>query len=323
VRVPVVVSPTKGEVEIQERDVAEPGPGEVQVGVRASLVSPGTERAWITHMPNTPGKFPFEPGYCSAGVVISTGAGVTGLAAGDRVACFLLGHRQAGNVDARWVMKIPDDLPFAHAAFTPLGQVALQGVRRPRIELGESVLVVGLGIIGQLAAQLARLSGGLPVAGADKVEARRRTARACGADVVFDATRPDWAREAGEHPVVIESTGAPEGVACALQAAARQGRVCLLGSTRGACTLDVYRDIHSKGVVLLGAHAGAVPERDCRPGGWTWRADAECFLRLLAAGRIGLDPLITERVEWARAPQYYRKMIAGAGESIGGVIEWA
>jgi L-iditol 2-dehydrogenase len=322
-KVPVVVSPVKGEVEIQERDVPDPGPGEVQVGVHASLVSPGTERAWITHMPNTPGKFPFEPGYCAAGVVIGAGTGVTGLAAGDRVASFLLGHRRAGNVDARWVLKIPDDMPFDHAAFTPLGQIALQGVRRPRVELGESVLVVGLGIIGQLAAQCARLSGGFPVTGAERVEARRQAALTCGIDGVIDAARPDWTSEAGEHPVVIESTGSPEGVACALRTVARHGRVSLLGSTRGECVIDVYRDVHGKGAVLLGAHAGAVPEHESRPGAWTWRADADCFLRLMAAGRINLDPLITEKIKWTEAPRYYRTMIAGAGESIGGVIEWA
>jgi L-iditol 2-dehydrogenase len=321
-KVPVVVSPRRGEVELQEREVPDPGPGEVRVAVSASLVSPGTERAWITHMPNTPGKFPFEPGYCAAGVVEAVGPGVAEPARGDRVVCFLLGHRKAGNVDARWVLPIPDSLSFAHAAFTPLGQVALQGVRRPRIELGESVLVVGLGVIGQLAAQLCRLAGGFPVVGADRLEARRAAARACGIDATVDAAAPDWTDGAGRHPVVIESTGAPDGVACALRAAARHGRVSLLGSTRGECVIDVYRDIHSKGVSLLGAHAGAIPECESRPGAWTWRADAACFLRLAAAGRVSLDPLLTDRVGWSRAPEYYRSIIAGAGESIGGVIEW-
>jgi L-iditol 2-dehydrogenase len=319
----VLISPVKGSVELQEREVPDPGQAEVQVRVHASLVSPGTERAFILNAPNTPGTYPMEPGYCAAGIVERTGPGVEGLSPGDRVAAFLLGHRQIGNVAAQWVVRVPDAVPMEQAAFMAIGQIALQGVRKTRIELGESVMVLGLGIVGQMALQAARLSGAMPLIGADTADCRRRAAVACGADQVIDARQDDWVREAGSPKVVIESTGVPEGVGLAFQAAGRFGRVSLLASTRGDSTVNFYRDVHRKGLTVIGAHAAhAIASSESHPGFWTWKDDAECFIRLLAAGRIRLEPLLSAIVDWREAVGLYRRILSADPELIGTVLRW-
>jgi threonine dehydrogenase-like Zn-dependent dehydrogenase len=319
----VLISPSKGRVELQEKEVPEPGQGELQVRVHASLVSPGTERAFILNMPNTPGTYPMEPGYCAAGVVERTGAGTAGFSPGDRVAAFLLGHRQVGNVATQWAVRVPDSIPFEKAAFLTIGQIALQGVRKMRIELGESALVLGLGIIGQMALQCCRLSGAMPSVGVDTVEARMRAALACGADRVLSSRQDGWMKEAGEPRVVIESTGVPDAVSLAFQAAGRFARVSLLASTRGESTVNFYRDVHRKGITVIGAHASlTVPSGESRPGFWTWRDDAECFMRLVEGAKVRLDPLISLVVDWRQAEELYGRILAGDPDLIGTVLRW-
>jgi threonine dehydrogenase-like Zn-dependent dehydrogenase len=319
----VLISPVKGRVELQEKEVPDPGQGELQVRVHASLVSPGTERAFILNMANTPGTYPMEPGYCAAGVVEKVGPGTAGFSPGDRIAAFLLGHRQVGNVAAQWAVHVPDGIPMEKAAFLTIGQIALQGVRKVRIELGESALILGLGIIGQMALQICRLCGAAPVVGVDRVEGRMRAALECGADRALDSRKDGWIKEAGEPRVVIESTGAPEAVSLAFQAAGRFARVSLLASTRGDSTVNFYRDVHRKGITVIGAHASlTVAGSESRPGFWTWMDDAECFMRLLKAGRILLEPLISTVADWRQAEELYSRILAGDPALIGTVLRW-
>jgi threonine dehydrogenase-like Zn-dependent dehydrogenase len=246
---------------------------------------------------------------------------------GDRVAC-TLSHRSVGTIGVNRVTRIPAGVSFAEAAFLNLGIIALQGVRKARIELGESVLVIGLGIVGQLALQFARLHGALPVIGLDYVSTRRQIASTCGADSVLDAADQIWKKHlqqqtggTGPH-VVIEATGAPEVVAQALQAARPFGRVVLLGSSRGESTVNFYRDVHKRGLTVLGAHLSTVPEQESRPGFWRWCDNAECFMKLLQGQRIRLAPLITERIVWEGIAETYRHVLAWDREMIGTVITW-
>jgi len=115
----------------------------------------------------------------------------------------------------------------------------------------------------------------------------------------------------------------PDAVALAFQAAAPFGRVSLLASTRGDSTVNFYRDVHRKGLTIIGAHASlTVASSESRPGFWTWRDDAECFMRLLAAGRFQLDPLISTVVDWRTAEALYSRILSGDRDLIGTLIRW-
>jgi threonine dehydrogenase-like Zn-dependent dehydrogenase len=123
--------------------------------------------------------------------------------------------------------------------------------------------------------------------------------------------------------VVIEATGSPDPVKQALELAGRCGRIVLLGSTRGTSDdVNWYRDIHCRGLHIIGAHANVRPGRDRSAGYWTWRQDAETIMRLMAAQRLAIEPLISDRVPWHRAPQVYERLAAWDDGLLGVVLDW-
>src|SRR3954452_22278424 len=123
----VLVSEEKGQIALKEFVITEPVNDEIQVKVHTSLISPGTERAFVLNMDNTSGEYPMYPGYSSSGVVIKLGPDVTDFKVGDRIACHGIGHRSVGNIRQKRAVKIPDGVSFENAAFTSLGVIALQG----------------------------------------------------------------------------------------------------------------------------------------------------------------------------------------------------
>jgi L-iditol 2-dehydrogenase len=324
----VLVSEQPGVIALKEFEVPDPGENEIQVKVHASLISPGTERAFVLNLDNTSGEYPMYPGYSSSGEVVKIGSRVTDFKVGDRIACHGIGHRSIGNIRQQRAAKVPDNVSYEMAAFTSLGVIAMQGVRKARIELGESAMVFGLGIIGQLALQLARINGALPVIGVDRVKNRLDLAERCGANGGFDSSDAQWLQQLdhltdGKGPhVVIESTGVPEVISTAFETVRNHGRAVILSSTRGDSTINFYRDVHKKGITIIGAHINANPNGDSRPGFWTWRDDATAFLTLLQYDKLHLEPLVTERVQWQDIEEVYKDMLSWNYNMIGTLIRW-
>src|SRR5262249_23685102 len=121
-------------------------------------------------------------GYSAAGDVVEVGSDVTGFQVGDRVACAGAGyanHAEYNFVPANLAARIPGGVSYADASFATLGAIAFRGVRRLTPTLGEKIVVVGLGLIGQITAQLLRLSG-CRVFGADLLPSRVSLARELG-----------------------------------------------------------------------------------------------------------------------------------------------
>lgn len=165
-----------GVVFLKKETIEEPKDTEVMVEVKASVVSPGTERAFILTLENTDHNYPRILGYSAAGVVLKTGKNVTEFKPGDRVAG-IMPHASFHNVESRNLVHIPDDVSFEQAAFVRIGVISMQAVRKARLELGESTLVLGMGLIGQMAVQLAKANGASPVIGLDVVESKRKLAK--------------------------------------------------------------------------------------------------------------------------------------------------
>lgn len=323
----IVTAIAKGKVALESADVPDPQPGQIQVRVQSTMISPGTERAVILALENTEQAFPRPLGYSGTGVAEKVGPGTGGFEVGQRVAYFALPHCDIGNVGAEFCVPIEPDVPSAHAAMLALGVIALQGVRKARIELGESVMVLGLGPIGQLASQFARINGAVPVLGADKVKDRLAAAIRNGADKTFDISDEHWVDAArgacggGPH-IVIESTGSGAAINTALEVVRQYGRVVLLGSARGSSTVNFYATVHRRTLSVIGAHIIGNPKSESRPGYWSWRDDARAILSLLKHGRMDVDSLVTERVPWQRAPEAYAKLIEWKNDGMLSMIEW-
>ncbi|MCQ2431378.1 MAG: zinc-binding alcohol dehydrogenase [Clostridia bacterium] len=293
-----ILFPEINRAELVTEEIGEPGPHDVLVKTAFSTVSPGTERANITGDPSIAGQaapcvqFPRSCGYSSSGVVCKTGSDVTKVRVGDRVCVYWGTHTDYNLVPEGRVEKVPDGVGMEEAAAVFISTFPLAAIRKTRLELGESCMIMGLGLLGQFAVRLAHAAGACPVIAVDPVESRRTDALAGGADYALDPFAPDFAKHVRELTgggvnTAIEVTGQGAGLDETLDCMARLGRVALLGCTRDPdFTIDYYRKVHCPGITLIGAHTSARPETESYPGYFTHNDDIKAVFRLLAGGRL-------------------------------------
>jgi len=314
-----VVFQAPNQVAIGELAINPPDPDEVTIEPMYTTISPGTELAWLQQLPNATAKFPMYPGYSGCGMITAVGGAVKGLKVGDRVVA-MLNHLSKSNRMSTECVKVPDSLDSLLASAYMLVSIALQGVRKPDIQLGESVAVIGLGPIGNLAGQIARAAGATFVAGIDSQSWRCEIAKKSGFDAV--GTTID---EFKDRPIdiVIEATGAPEPVNLAFQLVRRMGRVVLLGSTRGVTReVNFYRDVHHKCLTIHGAHTAARAATQNIGHYFTWEADARTSVELLASGRVSTAPILTEAVPAADGVKAFGRLLARQEQIMTFALDW-
>jgi len=327
----VFVAP--GKTEFQERELEETlAPDRVLLKTECTLISPGTEFANLSGNTNrgTRSPFPCVLGYSAVARVLKVGSAVKTLHEGDRCLCYHSCHSNYQRMPERNLIRIEyDALPAEEAVFCVVGCMGFQGVRRCRPEFGESLLVMGLGLLGQFAVQTARLSGCFPVIGMDFDGSRRDIAAKLGADAVFAPDDPDLKEKilgitgGGKCDSVIEVTGNPQAVVQGLELTARFGRIALVGCNRTPTEkIDFYNLVHRPGITILGAHNMARPLDDRRPGVWTMKEDMAVLLRYMAAGRLHSRPLITRIADPADAPEIYARLMARDPGLLGVVFDW-
>ena len=204
-------------------------------------------------------------------------------------------------VHEKKVVKIEDEsVSFEAGAMSFIATFPMAAIRKTRLEMGESAMVMGLGILGMIAVKLLRAAGAVPIIAVDPNPTRREIALNNGADYAFDPMEADFADRVkavtnGGVNVAIEVTGVGAGLNGALDCMAKFGRVALLGCTRSSdFTVDYYRKIHAPGITVIGAHTIARPETESHPGWFTHRDDIKSVLKLSAGGRLDLEALIEE-----------------------------
>ena len=209
--------------------------------------------------------------------------------------------------------------------FSP-ASCSVAAVRKTRIELGESCMVMGLGILGIFSVSYARMAGAYPVIAVDFDEDRRALALKLGADCALDPRMENFAERVkqltGGANAVIEVTGNGAALNQALSCTARFGRVALLGCTRTPTEVDFYHDVHLPGITLIGAHTAARPARESYPCYWTEADDLRTALRLMAAGRLDTHEIIGEVHAPAEAPEVYRRLLGEKKFPLGVLFEW-
>lgn len=309
--------------ELLEREIKPLTPDRVLVKTAFTTISSGTERANITGDPNvsvfstdTVAKFPRYCGYSASGVVLETGSAVTKIKPGDRVALSWSQHASIQVIPEENVHLIESDsVGLDEASVVHIATFPMAAIRKCHLEIGESAVVMGLGILGLIAVQLLRAAGAVPVIAVDPVESRRKKALELGADYALNPFEPDFAEQVkslthGGVNVAIEVTGNGKALDQVLDCMARFGRVALLGCTRHSdFTIDYYHKVHGPGVLLIGAHTMARPKAESSQGMWTQHDDAMAILRLCAAGRLDLHALIEETHSPLEAAQIYDRLI--------------
>ena len=322
----------RGKAELRERDLPYDGPqppDHVLLKTECTLISPGTEFACLNGTDPSGANFPKTLGYSAVAKVVKTGEQVKSLQPGDRCLCYHSAHRNYQLMPESNLVKIDDDkMPAVEAVFCVVGCMGFQGVRRCRPEFGESLMVMGLGLLGQFAVQTARLSGCYPVFGLDFNASRRKVALELGADAVFSPDEPGLkekilALTGGGCNSVIEVTGNPQAVVQGLEMTARFGRFALVGCNRTPTEkIDFYNLVHRPGISVIGAHNMARPKNDRQPGIWTMKDDMAVLLRYLSAKRLKTRPLLTRIADPTEAPEIYAQLFARDLDVLGVVYDW-
>jgi len=334
-----------GKVSVAEVPPPALQPGGILVRVRSSLISMGTERAVIALAKKTSlGKArerpdlarkvlnkakqegywstykvvrnlissPIPLGYSCAGEVIEAGSEAGEFSVGDRVACAGLNHANHAEIDyipRNLAVRIPAGLDYDDACFVTLGAIAMQGVRLANLTLGERVVVLGLGLVGQIALQIARSSG----------------ARVLAYDP--DASKVELARQLGVHQAVCDPAGLAAAVAaftnghgadavlvCAAtksdgplaDAAAisrLRGRVIVIGDVGMSIQRRPYFEKELQLIVSRSYGPGRYDPAYEEHGvdyplpyvRWTEQRNMQSFLELIAAGDLRVAPLVTHR----------------------------
>ncbi|HEY4942149.1 MAG TPA: bi-domain-containing oxidoreductase [Rhizomicrobium sp.] len=363
----VIQSYRTGAVQLEEVPVPRCGSRGILVRNRVSLISLGTERSTIElGRKSLLGKARARPdlvkrviekarrdglkrtyeeamgrldtptplGYSCAGEVIEAGAAAPEFSPGDRVACIGQGfasHAEFVSIPANLAAKLPDALSYDEAAFGMLGIIALHGVRSAKLTFGESVAVLGLGLLGLLTVQILR-SYGCRVICMDPDPSKVAMALAFGADAATASTdelegavSAQTASFGCDAVIIAAATKSDAPIHTAVKLCRMKGRIVVVG------VVDIHPDrneLWAKEIELVVSRAAGpgsldplyeqdgvdLPIGDVR---WTQNRNLEEFLRLAATRRVDLKPLITHRFPIADAAATYSGLIGG---SIGGAV---
>jgi 2-desacetyl-2-hydroxyethyl bacteriochlorophyllide A dehydrogenase len=335
------------QLSVVDEAVATPGPGEILVRTRCSLISTGTETTvfarrfapgthwdkWVT--------YPFFPGYLNAGVIEAVGAGVTQFKPGQRIAS-RMSHRSVGllevgrgGTDASAGECTPSSLPTLipegvsdeQACWMGLGKITQVGVRAAEHRLGDDVVVIGLGLLGQLLVQWARLAGARSVIAIDPAGARHAYARSAShrlADRAEHAVERVREVTAGRlADVVYDASGHPAVFGPALAMCRRHGRVVLIGDAGAPAEQRLTPDLITRGITVVGAHDAHAPLASDSPAVWTAQRMADFFIHLISTRQIDTASLISHRFQPDDAASAYDLLETRRDSAMGVLFDWS
>jgi predicted dehydrogenase len=268
-------------------------------------------------------------GYSGAGIVIDKDEKVTDLQIGQRVAYGGegTGHGETINVGRNLVARVPDAVNFDEACFTTLGAIAMNSVRLSEINIGETVAVIGLGLVGQLVAQLVRCQGGVVIAidlDAKRVEMARETGADYGltaSETIVQQVKSLTNGRGADCVIVAAASSSPKPLQQGVSMCADRGRIVMVG----ACPIEIPRaEMYVKELKFLISRAygpGSYDPTYEKQGvdypisyvRWTENRNMEEFLRLVSIGKVNVKPLISHEFDLIDAPRAYETIMSGNG----------
>ncbi len=320
-------------IEILEEPAPSPAAGELLIETSRTLISTGTELICLTRN-FSPGthwdawvKYPFRTGYLNCGRVTAIGEGVEGWSIGDCVASRAR-HTSHATVLASDAVRVPDGVSDDEACWMGLGKITQIGVRSAEQKLGDDVVIIGLGLIGQLALQYAKVNGAGSIIAIDTAVKRLEMASAHGATHTLNMSAADALPQIKElthdrrADVVYEVTGHPSVLATALPLVRSFGTLLLLGDTGTPNAQGLTHDVVVRGVNIVGAHDTHSPPQWAQDRPWPTPRINELFLTYLARGQIRVKDLITHRFRAEAAREAYELLQRDRQSTMGVLFEW-
>jgi 2-desacetyl-2-hydroxyethyl bacteriochlorophyllide A dehydrogenase len=317
----------KQAAQLESFELGKLGPMQVRVAALHTLISAGTEGTVFNRLfdPGTHWdrwvKYPFHPGYSFVGRIEELGSHATKFAVGDVVVA-RLGHASHHLVDQDELMRVPEGIDPRYAVWFALAKIAAMGARVAQYQIGDSVLIIGAGPIGQMSTRWAFVLGAEAVVVADMVMSRLEFAKMGGASAVIARPIAEAIDQLGdlcngERPrLVIDSTGNPAAFASALAAAADRGRIVLLGDTGMPVRQSFTSDFLTRGLTVVGVH-------DLHhEGNWTPQRIYRLFFHLVRDGRFRLEGLNTHRFAPADCQRAYELTGPARDETMGILFDW-
>jgi 2-desacetyl-2-hydroxyethyl bacteriochlorophyllide A dehydrogenase len=328
-----IVFTGENQVEVRQEPVRALAPDEVLVQTHKTLISTGTEgiclgrlfeegTLWAEWV-----RYPFYPGYCHVGHIAAVGEDVRDYQVGQRVAT-RASHRQVAVLSAAHLHPVPDGVSDEEAAWIGMASIVQSGIRRAGHVLGDAVVVVGAGLLGQLVVQYTRLLGARQVISVDPAARRIEMACAHGATAGLPQT-VETAREEilrltdgiGAE-VVYDVTGNFVVLEHALPLVRRLGTLLLLGDTGYPSQQKLTRDVVPRSVRIVGAHDNNPPRTSTDLTPWSHAQMIQLFFTYLLRGEMRVADLITHRYAPQEAPEAYRMLREERPTALGVIFDW-
>ena len=342
----VFVGPER--LEIESFDVPKPGPRQVVVRTTRTLVSAGTEvkRYLGNDVGRNPPRYPIYPGYSHVGVVEQVGEAVHEVRVGDRVgtqkghASHVLvdlepqppapntvqGPRPGPRVD--WLQVLPEGITDEQATFAVLGSVAMHGVRKAAVRLDETCAVAGMGVVGQIAGQLARLNGARALIGLDLVTDRLESGLRSGFDFGVNPGSENAVERVLELTggrgvdVALDCTSTTHAFPDLLRLTAPEARIVIIGSLLGKVEISLFDEVQLKELNIIGAFQPMAPTVHHPALPWTQAANRKSIMDLIATGRLKVDHLISHVSPADQAGELFRLVSQSHRGWLGVIFEW-
>lgn len=312
------------------------GDHELLVKTEYSVISAGTEGSFFSGLelehPASGGRveYPRPTGYGNLGRVVAAGK-ARGELVGKRVLSFT-NHASYVKVNAAYfALVVPDDIPGEDAVFTRMVGVAITAIRSSSVSIGDTVLVVGMGLVGNFAAQLFRIAGA-DVLAADISDNRLERARQCGIERLCNPKRESlkevvdaWTGGKGVA-IAVEAIGNADLIDECVQRTRRKGEVILLGSPRKRVTMDVtpmLSRIHLQGIRLIGALEWLYPVQEHDAARHSIVENYRQILGWIRSGAIRVAPLRTHLLSPRECQDAYFGLHAKKDEYLGVVFDWS
>ena len=325
----------KNRVEMVDRIIEPLKAGEMLVKTKQTMISTGTELTILTQegldkpcVWTDYGAYPFYPGYNNIGQIVEVADEKDRHLIGTWINSYLP-HAQYGVINGEADYRVLlEGICTEDAVFTTFAEIVMQGVRRGRSTWGESAVVYGAGLLGQLTVDFLRIAGVSPIVVCDTSDARLarlpkmpmiypiNPAKGDVKELVYEVTKGRMA------DALYEVTGVASLIPTEMELLHDQGRMIILSSPRGSTTIDFHDRVNRTSCEIIGAHNMSHTPVATLNNPWSNKRDAELYMDAILNKQLDVSRLISHRAHYTEAVSLYHMLMEDRSQAMGVLLDW-